>query len=98
MHQPILTRDTLQDPDGIQYIYMFENGYGASVVCHRFSYGGPQGLFELAVLSNYTGDLIYDTPITNDVLGHLTIEEVEEVLDKIEALPTLEDGTINGNL
>lgn len=98
MHEPALTRTPEIDPDGIQYIYMFENGYGASVVCHKFSYGGPKGLFELGVLNNYTGQLCYTTPITDDVLGHLTVDEVEAVLDKIQALPELEDGTTHGNL
>lgn len=98
MHEPILTRTPDIDPKGVQYIYMFENGYGASVVSHKFSYGGDKGLFELAVLNNYTGQLCYDTPITDDVLGRLTVKEVEEVLDKIEALPELEDGTTDGTV
>ncbi len=36
---------------GIQKIYKFDNGYGASVVKHLFSYGGAQGLWEMALLS-----------------------------------------------
>lgn len=77
---------------GEQRLYRFDNGYGASVVRHRFSYGGSAGLWELAVLT-FKGegvedfDLTYDTPITDDVLGHLTESEVEEKLADIEALP-----------
>ena len=63
----------------------FDNGYGASVVSHNFSYGGKQGLYEIAILDN-EGDLCYDTPITNDVIGHLTEEDVTEVLIKIQSL------------
>ena len=62
--------------------YAFPNGYGASVI--NDGYGSEQGLFELAVLKD--GHLTYQTPITNDVLGRLTAEEVESTLDKIAAL------------
>lgn len=73
---------------GIQYIAKFDNGYGASIVKNQFSYGGGAGLWELAVL-DHNGSLTYDTPITNDVLGYLTEEEVNATLDQIEALPEL---------
>ena len=63
----------------------FDNGYGASVVSHNFSYGGEQGLYEIAILDN-EGDICYDTPITTDVIGHLTEEDVTEVLIKIQSL------------
>lgn len=70
---------------GIQYIFTAPNGYGASIVKHSFSYGGKSGLWELAVL---LGDAIcYDTPITDDVLGYLSEEDVNETLIKIAALP-----------
>ena len=71
--------------DGIISRITFENGYGASVVRHEYSYGGKDGLYELAVLSN-EGELTYDTPITNDVLGYLTDKDVTEVLIKIQQL------------
>jgi len=77
--------------DGQQKIYKFDNGYGASVVQHSFSYGHEQGLWELAVIK-FEGDgmddwsLCYSTPITSDVIGHLTLEEVEEILKKIKKL------------
>jgi len=64
---------------------VFENGYGASVVSHMMSYGGKLGLYELAVLDK-EGELTYDTPITNDVVGHLTPEEVTNYLIKIQEL------------
>ena len=53
-----------------QLIFKFDNGYGASVVRGPYTYGGDSGLFELAVIK-FDGnrhDLVYDTPITNDVL------------------------------
>lgn len=65
-------------------IFNFPNGYSASVVCHSHSYGGEQGLFELGVM--HGGELVYDTPVTSDVLGFLTFEKVGEALKAVEAL------------
>ena len=73
---------------GVQKLYKFPNGYGASVVRHSFSYGGDEGLWELAVI-RYNGDhfdIDYGTPITDDVLGYLSEEGVDTILDKIAAL------------
>ena len=71
--------------DGVGYGYKFDNGYGASVICHSGSYGGKQGLYELAVLDS-TGDLCYSTPITEDVIGYLTSDKVVELLGRIKSL------------
>lgn len=60
------------------YHYEFKNGYGASVLRSSYSFGGDRGLFELAVLKD--GNICYDTPITNDVIGYLTADEVTEYL------------------
>jgi hypothetical protein len=82
--------------DGVQELYRFDNDYGASVVSHRLSYGGEDGLWELAVIKwdNYTGleshegeyEIVYHTPITDDVVGWLTWPMVAELLKQIEAL------------
>jgi hypothetical protein len=72
---------------GIQYKASFDNGYGASIVKHNYSYGGANGLWELAVIGK-DGRLCYDTPITSDVLGYLTEDEVNQVLKDIAALPS----------
>lgn len=63
----------------------FPNGYGASVI--DTGYGSRDGLFELAVLAD--GKLCYTTPITSDVLGWLTADDVDATLAAIEALPSL---------
>ena len=42
--------------NGEQRVYKFDNGYGASVIRHQYSYGGDKGLWELAVLKN--GELL----------------------------------------
>lgn len=70
---------------GVQAIERFENGYGASIVCTPYTYGGKEGLYELAVFGN-DGHITYDTPITNDVLGYLSEQDVTEVLIKIQQL------------
>lgn len=71
--------------DGVQYHYKAENGYGASIIQTKGSYGSKQGLWELAVLDNEE-QITYHTPITNDVLGYLTEEEVNKTLEKIKNL------------
>ena len=71
--------------DGVVGRIMFDNGYGASVVRHMMSYGGKLGLYELAILDK-KGDLTYDTPITSDVVGHLTPDEVTNYLIQIQEL------------
>lgn len=68
----------------------FQNGYVASVVRHEFSYGGKQGLFEVAVMDK-NFNILYDTPITNDVIGHLNSDELVKVLQDIKDLPNIEE-------
>ena len=56
-------------PNGIQARIQFENGYGASVVQKPYTYGGNEGLYELAALDS-DGHLTYKTAVTNDVIGY----------------------------
>lgn len=71
--------------DGVQKLYAFPNGYGASVVKHSGSYGGPQDKWEVAVLDG-DGELCYNTNITEDVIGHLNDPEVDSILLQISKL------------
>ena len=66
---------------GIQKVYKFPNGYGASVIQHKGSYGYVKGQWEVAVL--HEGQLCYSTSITSDVIGHLNDPEVDNILGKI---------------
>lgn len=66
----------------------YPNGYSASIVSNENSYGGNEGLFEIAVLRG--GMIVYDTPVTNDVLGYLSFSEVAKALEEIENLPPVE--------
>jgi hypothetical protein len=78
----------VEHPSHIGGVYAritFDNGYGASVVKTPYSYGGKDGLYELAVLDK-DGHLTYDTPVTNDVIGYLRDIDVTEVMEKIQQL------------
>ena len=77
----------------IQKIWRFKNGYGASVVQLKLfngiwgSYTDNENEWEFAVLKfDKTGNysLCYDSGITADVIGHLTKEEVENLLKRIK--------------
>ena len=63
----------------------FENGFGVSVVSHSYSYGGRDGLYEVAVLDS-NNELTYDTPVTSDVIGYLTEEDVTDVMKQVQDL------------
>ncbi len=60
----------------------FNNGYEAAVA--RGFWGEPNK-YEVSVMH---GDApCYDTPVTDDVCGHLTKRQANEILRQIEALP-----------
>ena len=73
--------------DGVQYEYTFPNGYGASVIKHSYSYGGKQGLWEIAPLDQ-DGDFIGRGVFgwDDDVQGYLTNGEVNAILEKLQDL------------
>ena len=73
---------------GIMSRIKFDNGYGASVVKTPYTYGGEVGLYELAVLDS-NGELTYETPITDDVLGYLTEQDVTNTLEQIQLLENI---------
>jgi hypothetical protein len=69
---------------GIVSRTQFDNGYEVSVVKSPHSYGGDKGLYELAIFKD--GDICYDTPITDDVIGYLRPEDVTDVMERVEKL------------
>ncbi len=79
---------------GTQKVWRFKNGYGASVVQFKTlfgsfgSYTDNKDEWELAVIkfSKDGFNLTYKTKITDDVIGHLSKEEVEKLLIKIKKL------------
>ena len=66
---------------GLQKIFEFPNGYGASVVIHDFSYG-----LELALLDK-DHNIIQHPDITDDVAGFLNVDSCNDLLEKIARLP-----------
>lgn len=68
----------------------YPNGYGVSIIRNKWSYGGADGLYELAVLKGDEkhSSLNYDTPITSDVIGYLTMDEAMDIADKVKELPS----------
>ena len=70
--------------EGVQAKIEFDNGYGVSVICTPFSYGGKSGLYEMAVF--HDGELTYTTVLGDDVKGWLTKNEVTKLLKQIQEL------------
>lgn len=73
---------------GVQHLAFFPNGYGVSIVKHDYSYGNKDGLWEMAVIKGNENEwkLTYETPVTDDVLGHLSEDEVNEHVNQVIAL------------
>ena len=74
--------------DGIQAKHFFDNGYGVSVVKFPGSYGFEEDLYEVAILQGTEDkwEITYDTPITNDVLGHRDEQDINNILEEVQAL------------
>lgn len=81
--------ETRRYASGVQALHKFANGYGASVIRTPHSYGGEEGLYELAVRRGNSLD--YTTPVTDDVEGWLSEDDVTRLLREIEALPAAPD-------
>ena len=83
-------------PMGIQYLFKFDNEFGASVIkIEGFSHGYDDDLWELAIVQWRSPDeyhLVYMNGITgddddsDDVYGYLTDKEVRDLLKKIKEL------------
>lgn len=73
---------------GVQAKHFFPNGYGVSVIQSPNSYGGDDGLYELAVLvgDETNSKITYDTSITGDVIGYLTEDQVTYLLSEVSSL------------
>ena len=74
--------------EGVQARHFFDNGYGVSVIQSPNSYGGNEGLYEVAVIKGKVDDwkICYDTHITDDVIGHNDEKEVETIMENVQSL------------
>ncbi len=75
--------------DGERKVYKFENGYGASVIRTKYSYGYNLGLWEIACIifvNDEDYEISYNNNVTDDVIGHLNWEDVEVILERINNL------------
>lgn len=84
-----------------QAVHFFENGYGVSVIQGEDTYGGMQGLYEMAVIVragdkwniSYGANLIHtDGKIraVDDALGFLTEDAVTHYMFEVSRLPKKE--------
>ena len=78
----------MTDANSFRKRVYFENGWGVSVVSHRGSYGGAEGLFEVAVIDT-DDNLRYDSGITpnGDVIGWLDFRGVADTMVQVKELP-----------
>jgi len=79
---------------GVQAKMFFPNGYGVSVVRFKVlgtyaSYTNNEDEWEMAILKGNDSkfEICYDTPITSDVLGYLSDDEVSEIMKRVQKLP-----------
>lgn len=80
----VLAKDSSLFKGHKQATLKFDNGYGVSVQFGKRVYSNGIDTYELAVTEDMC--VCYDTPITDDVLGYLTKNEVTEAMIKIQEL------------
>lgn len=69
----------------IRVVMWFNNGLGASIIHRPGCRGYSDDKWEVAVLDS-SGELLYNTPITDDVVGNVSSEELEPLLKRISEL------------
>jgi hypothetical protein len=86
---------------GFQAKKFFPNGYGVSIVPEVGNFANLKSVvngrsdtlgneeYEVAVLHKENGywQLCYNSPITNDVIRHLSLEEVLKIVEQVGNLP-----------
>ena len=77
--------DTIPDyKDAKQAVLNFDNGYGVSVLLGKCFYSNEANTYELVVLK---GDgICFTTSITDDVIGHISSDEVTDIMIRVQQL------------
>lgn len=68
----------------------FTNGYVLSIVRGDYSYGGDDGLFEIALINQQQeldGSLFDEGDRVDDVLGYCDLEKINHYVRKLAYLP-----------
>ncbi len=78
---------------GKQWIYRYNNGYGASIIKGRYACGNKFFPYELMVIKFDENDCSeqVEVPFAPDTKGYLRIEDIKEYLNKIKNIE-VEDG------
>lgn len=77
-----------------QAYYVFDNNYAISVITGKSKdnddlfYTQFMHTYEVAIM--FDGALCYDSGLTDDVLGYQTIDDINEIINKIKELPKRE--------
>jgi len=89
-----LNFNTHRRKGGIYAKHTFRNGFGVAIyrytntlmngVIDEGSLGSLEGLFEAYITKN--GKVTFDTPLADDVLGHLNEDQIEDLLSVVEVL------------
>ena len=69
----------------------FKNGYSLGVIQGEYTYGGPEGLFEIGLFDqsgSLDGSLLDEDDQGDDVLGHCTLDTVAHYAKKLALIPS----------
>jgi len=78
------------DRTGSRVLITFKNKYKLSIIRGLYTYGGEEGLLEIAPIKpdgSWASEYFDDADKGNDVLGYLTKERVLYYINKIGNLP-----------
>ena len=75
---------SIRRPSGVIGKIDLGNGLEISIIMHESSYGGTQGLWEIAVFKEGQVGVVDLECLGHDVLGYLTFSEVEQKIKEIQ--------------